>query len=284
MYSSDYIDDTIFPGHDPITAPDHDTPEYAAVKTFADEVEIIIQSCNGNEYYASLELIKPPSASFDRAVRLPGKLKISIGMFARYKAAIAWTEQGASCESDLRKVLRDYFPKAKAVIGVGVAYGMSSEKAKFCDVLVSQRMADYGDRPRIQDGKIISRGQVLATKDTLKNIFKDSRGWKFLCTKDRRSKVLLGEIASGSFLLDDRVMKTSINDQRAAIGGEMEGWILYTHIQKEFSDVEVIIIKAVCDYGDGTKGGEWQPTAAKAAASYAFYQLDRNPSAFKEFK
>ena len=63
----------------------------------------VIQSCNENEYYASLELIKAPDSKkadgqpmFDRSVQLPDTaLKIPIGMFAGYKTAIVWTEQGA---------------------------------------------------------------------------------------------------------------------------------------------------------------------------------------------
>ena len=53
----------------------------------------------------------------------------------------------------------------------------------------------------------------------------------------------------------------------------MEGWVLYTHIQKEFPKVHAIIIKGVADYGDGTKDKRWQLTAAMAAVHYAHFQL-----------
>ena len=49
----------------------------------------------------------------------------------------------------------------------------------------------------------------------------------------------------------------------------MEGWVLYTHIMRDYPDLEVIIIKGVADYGDGEKDGRWQLTAA----NYTHFQL-----------
>ena len=122
------------------------------------------------------------------------------------------------------------------------------------------------------------RGAIVPTKTTLRNIFcKDDTGWEFPCTKtDRKAKVVVGRLASGSFLLDDAGVKKSIQEQfKDAKGGEMEGWILYTHIVKEYSNLEVIIIKGVSDYGDGSKDERWQLTAAMAAANYTHFQLER---------
>ncbi len=64
-----------------------------------------------------------------------------------------------------------------------------------------------------------------------------------------------------------------------AIGGEMEGVIL-VEIRKRLEsrapprELGVIIIKGVADYADGSKGEEWQLTAAMAAASYAKHRLE----------
>ena len=250
---------------------------------FAGEVKIIILSCNKNEYYASLELMKAPDITkpdgqqlFDKAVRFPNEdnMIIATGMFAGYKAAIAWIEQGASCERGIRKLL-SWFPNTKALLGVGVAYGMSRSATKFCDVLVASHIVDYGDRPRVEHGEFNQRGSTVPTKTILRNTFcKDHTGWEFLCTKaDRKAKVVVGRLASGSFLLDDASVKKSIQEQfKDAKGGEMEGWI---HIVEEYPNLEVIIIKGVSDYGDGSKDGKWQLTAAMAAASYTHFQLER---------
>ena len=49
-------------------------------------------------------------------------MKITLGAFAGYSAAIVRTEQEASCE-DVRKIL-SWFPTTKALLGVGIAYGI----------------------------------------------------------------------------------------------------------------------------------------------------------------
>ena len=255
---------------------------------------IIIQSCNDNEYYASLELMKAPEISkpddlsqlFKRAVQFPNddNMTIALGMFADRKAAIAWTKQGADCEKDIRKVLR-WFPSTKAIIGVGVAFGMDRDAVKFCDVLVPSRIADFASRPRAQDGGILSRGPVVETE----NMFcKNPIGWEFTCTKTNRlAEVVPGLLVSGPILLDDPAVKKRMLEQfRDAKGGEMEGWVLYTHIIKDdqimekHPNLKVFIIKGVADYADGKKGKKWQLTAAMAAASYTHFKLE-NSTAFQ---
>ena len=37
-----------------------------------------------------------------------------------------------------------------------MAYGMSRDATKFCDVLVASQIVDYGDRPRVEHGGVIS--------------------------------------------------------------------------------------------------------------------------------
>ena len=132
-------------------------------------------------------IAKPGSQSqlFERAVQFPNyyDMVLTVGMFAGHKAAIALTEQGASCEKDIRNVL-SWFPNTKALLGVGIAYGMDIETVNFCDVLVAKQIADLGDTPRIQEGGIYTRGDVVSIKTILKNVFcKDDTGWHFSCSK-----------------------------------------------------------------------------------------------------
>jgi len=257
------------------------------VLAFANSVSVVIQSCNTNEYYAALELMKPPVLGTDpeleTAIRYPGTAMIIVlGTFAGHKAAITWTEQGASCEGPLRATL-GFFPNTKAILGLGVAFGMDRNAVRFCDVLVAEQIADYAERPRIQEGGIYPRGQILNTKDGLKNIFcKDRVGWQFRCTNEGRfAKLVFSQLVSSPFLLDDDTLKKSIiKHNPQAEGGDMEGWVLYTHIQTGFPKVATIIIKGVADYADGTKDKRWQMTAAKAAVDYAHFQLKRRGAIF----
>ena len=65
-----------------------------------------------------------------------------------------------------------------------------------------------------------------------------------------------------------------------AIGGEMEGWVLLelkrTLKGLHNKDIEVIVVKGVADYGDLSKGDQWQWTAAKAAMDCIHYCLDKS--------
>ena len=78
------------------------------------------------------------------------------------------------------------FPNIRAILGVGVAFGMKRSEVNFCDVLVASQIADLGNRIRLEDKAIVAEGRggsTTSTKTPLYNIFcKDVKGWKFLCT------------------------------------------------------------------------------------------------------
>ena len=278
----------IFDKCDPI--PCSNSNEHKAIQDFAEQVVIVIQSCNENEYYASLELMEAPnipkpdsqSQLFKRAVLLQNEdnMTIAVGMFADRKAAIAWTKQGTDCEKGIQSVCI-LFPNIRAILGVGVAFGMKRSEVNFCDVLVATQIADLG-RIRLEDERVVTEGRggdITSTKTSLSNIFcQDVTQWKFPCTDtSRQAKAVPSLLVSGSFLLDGHRVKLSLQEQyKSAKGGEMEGWILYTHILKDHPNLAAIIIKGVADYGDGTKDKRWQLTAAMAAASYTYFKLKRS--------
>ena len=280
MYNDAHVDE-IAANHDELPLPHYGSSEYQAIEQFRQEVVIVIQSCNENEYYASLELMKAPIIEnqpqlFNTAVRYRNEdaMRIILGMFAGYNAAIAYTQQGSSCRRDIEKVLQ-WCPKTKAILGVGVAYGMKRDAVKFGDVLVAKQIVDAGNIPRAMGGGIFIRATGAATKPTLMHTFCQAyRGWKFSCTINRQAKVTVGELVSGGFLLDDSGIKRTIKMQCPfAAGGEMEGWVLYKDIMEEHPNLGVIVIKGVADYGDGKKNKKWQFTAAKAAVAYTHYKL-----------
>lgn len=64
-----------------------------------------------------------------------------------------------------------------------------------------------------------------------------------------------------------------------ALGGEMEGAGVYASATRR--KVEVILVKAICDWADGHKNDRAQPFAAKAAVSLAHHVLSK-PDVLKE--
>jgi len=261
--------------------------EHEAISQFAKEIVIVIQLCNDNEYYASLKLMKAPKilkpdgqSQFERAVRFPNQhdMTIVLGMFAGHKAAIAKTKQGADCERDVQKVL-SWFPNTKALLGVGVAFGLKRNTVKFCDVLVAEQIAVLNALPSAEEGGIASHGDLVPTKTTLKNVFcRNNKGWNFPCTKSGRlAKVFPGQLISSPLPIHSPAIIQKIQKHfKFAKGGDMEGWVLYTNIMDENPKLEVIIIKGVANYADGKKDNQWQLTAAMAAANYTHFQLEHS--------
>jgi nucleoside phosphorylase len=56
-----------------------------------------------------------------------------------------------------------------------------------------------------------------------------------------------------------------------AIGGEMEGAGLYAAARD--AKVDWILVKAICDWADGTKNNDAQPQAARNAAQFVLHVL-----------
>ena len=163
------------------------------------------------------------------------------------------------------------FPNLDAIIGLGVACGVE-EKVRMCDVLVSSKIVPY-DKARVQESGYKPRGETFYPSTYLKNLFTRNVEWPNNSIKDRLTnsnmripKVKPGAILSGPFLIDDpKAKKQLIKDfANEAIGIEMEGGYLFEATKQ--ATTHVIIVKAVCDYGDGYKSKEYQPTAALLAA------------------
>ena len=242
-------------------------------KFAADEVSVVIQSCNEAEYYAALEKIKA-LPKFGKSVKYPSRIyAIVVGLFAGRNTAIVRTGQGYQCRNDLTTIL-GFFPNAKYLLGLGVCMGIQGKSG---DVLIG-KMLQMETNPKFENGTIKLRGARESITKSMKMLFCDDtrpHGWNFECTAEgRTSKVHQGCIFSSPMLINDRIVKKGLEgESQKLIGAEMEGWVLLTY----FKHIDSIIIKGVSDYGDGTKEKSWQLTAAKAAVDYAHFKLEKAP-------
>ena len=266
----------------PLKPPDD---QHEAVKEFsATKVKVVIQSCNKAEYTAALEAIERPQLplKFNKPVRYPDNEKnftIVVGTFAGQNAAIVQTEQGSKCRDNLTTILR-FFPNATMVLGIGVCMGI---KHKLGDVLVGE-MIQLEETPKVRRGNLQLVGPCYEAKQKMRNIFCGTTDWNnFKCTDvpegsdamARISKAFSGCILSSPILLDDFSIKHGLESvTQPLIGVEMEGWVLFKYTEKDFPKIKSLIIKGICDYGDGKKSKDWQLTAAKAAVDYARFKLE----------
>jgi nucleoside phosphorylase len=170
-----------------------------------------------------------------------------------------------------------------AVIMVGIAFGVNSEKQKIGDILVAKQLQPY-ELQRVGTTatgvpKIVLRGDRPHCSEKLLDRFRTTHvRWK-------KANVNFGLVLSGQKLIDNldfRDQLLSLSEE--AIGGEMEGGGLYVASQQ--SKVDWILVKAICDWADGKKGRgkkRKQKTAAQNAADFVIETLESGSLAKPQF-
>jgi formylglycine-generating enzyme required for sulfatase activity len=165
----------------------------------------------------------------------------------------------------VRQAIQDLRPQA--VIMCGIAYGLHREKQTLGDVLVSKQIFDYEPQKVDENKGSIHRGDKTTASERLLDRFRSGDlTW-------RGAKRHFGLVLSGEKLINSpKVIKSLLKEESEAIGGEMEGAGLYAAARD--AGVEWILVKAICDWADGTKNDDVQPLAASNAASFVLYVLE----------
>lgn len=161
----------------------------------------------------------------------------------------------------------------KAVIMVGIAFGVNEKKQKIGDILVSNQLRPYDlQRVGVQEAssKIILRSDKPHASPRLINLFRTAeQDWD-------GAPVQHGVILSGEKLIDNLDYRNQLLAlEEEAVGGEMEGAGLYIASQDKKTDW--ILVKAICDWADGNKAEDKdnrQQHAAQNAASFVWHVLN----------
>jgi nucleoside phosphorylase/tetratricopeptide (TPR) repeat protein len=159
-----------------------------------------------------------------------------------------------------------------AVIMVGMAFGVDPDKQKIGDILVTEQLRLYElQRISTQAGqpKIVLRGDKPHASSWLINLFKSADlTWE-------GAPVHFGAVLSGEKLVDNVDFREQLRGfEPEATGGEMEGAGLYVACQDK--KVDWILVKAICDWGDGNKAQDKeqrQQIAAENAAGFVLCAL-----------
>ena len=166
---------------------------------FSDDIKIILQTVNENEYQAAVTFLEPPSDKFHRAVIFPSAGTV-VGYFAGHKVALIQTGVGESASEYIQTAIYT-FKNAKFIIGVGACYAFGRTMYKLGDVLVSKNIGD-----------IHRQGGTIPVVDVLNSIF--CRDLLFendfeVAEEGRFSKVYAGTLASFALLVDNKEMRDS---------------------------------------------------------------------------
>lgn len=190
-----------------------------------------------------------------------------IGRLGRYTVAHVECTMGsvgiAGSQNTVADALTFWAPEL--VIMAGIAFGADPEKQSLEDVLISEAVAAY-EPGRIGLKGTVRRGSEIPAGPTILDRLRDERGRQSGTGIRHHAGLLL----SGEKLVDDPAFKAELlADYPTAIGGEMEGAGVASICQRR--GVEWVLVKAICDWGDGKKNKKHQ--AAAAGNSVAFVEM-----------
>jgi nucleoside phosphorylase len=158
-----------------------------------------------------------------------------------------------------------------AVVFVGIAFGAKQSKHQPGDVLVASQLIPY-ESQRV-GSEIIFRNPVPPAGGRLLNRFRNTLEWSFYRPDDIKCNMHVGPVLTGEKLVDNLEFKDKLlAAYPSALGGEMEGAGLWAAAERHRK--EWIVVKAVCDWGDGHKNDAYQELAAASAASLCHHVFD----------
>lgn len=208
-----------------------------------------------------------------------GNVTYRLGQFGRYSAAHVHTTQGADGRSGATLYVREALSggKFKACLVIGIAFGFDRKQQRLGDVLVAEHVQPY-EHAKIQGDEetIKPRGALMQCGPILSERFRNRMSdWKLLRTITR-VKLQQGTLLAGDKLVNsqpfrDRLYAT-FKDLKP-IGGEMEGHGAYA--AANLGKVEIILVKAICDWADGDKSDYAQSFAAHTAVEACHHLLSK---------
>ena len=169
------------------------------------------------------------------------------------------------------------FANLDAIISVGVICGIK-KKAQICDVLVSSKVINYSYDITMKG--YIPKGEAITVSNAVAKLFAQPVQWpsepvmkKYLeFNRQRIPDVKSGLILSGPYVVDDPAINKMVKKFAVeAIGIEMDGANIFGKNQK--ATVNKIIVKGVCDFGDGKDIKVNQNTAALLASDLVYIGL-----------
>lgn len=258
----------------PARFPDVDEMPPDKLERFRSEIDVVLIVATEVELRAALHKLDPYPRRKHILRAYVGAETYFLGKFGVYRTAVTRCGMGSGGErgSTLATpdALRTWQPRA--IIMPGIAFGKDPGKQKMADVLVASQIIPYEKQRRGQD--TIFRDPIPPSNATLQNRFENALDWHFDRPDGQPCKLRTGPILSGEKLVDDLEFKASLFTHfPEAIGGEMEGAGLAAAAGRV--GMPWILVKAICDWGDGKKHSKHQPLAAAAAVSLVHHILSQ---------
>jgi nucleoside phosphorylase len=202
-----------------------------------------------------------------------------LGRLGKYRCAIVMGEAGSDTRRGSALEVKAGIDRWQpyAVVSVGIAFGRqiesSGQEAQVLgDVLVSTQLYPY-HQTKMNPGAQEERGAQPEASMVLLDRIRNS-SWAWTTADDKRRRPICGPLLTGPHVINDPVALADLFARfPRAVGGEMEATGVYSASNRAFRDW--IVIKAVCDWGQG-KGDAAQELAARNAAGLVAAVLDED--------
>lgn len=245
------------------------------VGALSSEIDIVIITANNEELKAVMHKLEPYPRKRNILLAYIGPETYYLGKFGEFKAVVTKCRMGSAIDSGsviLAANQAQEVWRPRAIIMVGVAFGKDASRQKIGDVLVASQIIPY-EGQRVGE-QVIFRSPIPPSNAVLLNRFENALTWRFDRPDEHSCSLRVGPILSGEKLVDNAAFKSQLFEQfPQAIGGEMEGAGLCAASGRV--GVAWILVKSICDWGDGTKQDLYQPLAAAAATSLVHHVLSQ---------
>ena len=242
-------------------------------KQLLDEVLVLLYAADDIEENAIIHYLKP--LEDDKIFKEKGDATVYyIGKYGKCTAAVATFNHDA--------VVPNCFKNLKAVISVGVAYGIK-DRAQVCDVLVAEKIINHD-----HDEKGVTSKNNTRTSKELSEIFERNvdkwldnnikvhlDGCNVQVSTDNYKKGIIIRVPSLHYFKTNKKSILKLASDREAIGIEVKTADLFEVTQ----NVIHMNVKAVCSLEDDQEE-KFQPVAALIAANCVEKHLD-NPEVSK---
>lgn len=228
------------------------------------EVDIVLITFNQHELDQTLKCFCPNA----QAVQIEGHARVyyELGQHGGHNLVLIHSQQATIEAMRSVEIAIDVF-RPNAIIAVGIAFGISSQKQKIGEVLISESIIPYELARINHDGSITPRGSRPPASKTLRDWFHQLDAHLNKEGSAEYAKRYFGSMFSGDKLIDNQNYRDQLLQlDSTAIGGEMEGTGIFRAC--EATKTDWIIVKAICDFADGKKG-ENKDANQKVAAENA---------------
>jgi nucleoside phosphorylase len=251
--------------------PSHNTYEITPMvnkSAFEQSITLLIVTATKNETKAFLDTFCKGESLLRKRTR--GKTYYNLGMCGEAQVFLVQSEMGTMTPGGslvtVYQAIEDLHPQA--VIMGGIAYGLKPHAQQLGDILISTRILCYEPQKiDLARGEIPRGDRVTVSRRMLDRFRSGDLDWQ-------GATIHFGLILTGEKLVNDPKFRDwLLKEEPEAIGGEMESGGLY--VAASDAKVDWVMVKAICDWADGSKNDDAQQLAALHAAQFVSYVINQ---------